>query len=81
MYVRKNLRWRIIWRLTWRSLLIFIVYNTAVCLLYGPFNVHVLDIPWQPVAMLGTAVAFYIGFKSNGSYDGSGRAGSCGAAS
>ncbi|GAB3725650.1 bestrophin family ion channel [Hymenobacter agri] len=38
-------------------------------MLYGPLNVHVLDIPWQPVALLGTAVAFYIGFKSNGSYD------------
>ncbi len=52
-----------------RSLLIFTLYNTLVCLLYGPLNVHVLDIPWQPVALLGTAVAFYIGFKSNGSYD------------
>ncbi|MDO7850581.1 bestrophin family protein [Hymenobacter convexus] len=69
MYIRKNLRWNVVWHLTWRSLLIFIVYNTLVCLLYGPLNVHVLDIPWQPVALLGTAVAFYIGFKSNGSYD------------
>ena len=69
MYVRKNLRWSVVWRLTRRSLLVFLIYNTLVCFLYGPLNVHVLDIPWQPVAMLGTAVAFYIGFKSNGSYD------------
>ncbi|MCI1186794.1 hypothetical protein MON38_05140 [Hymenobacter sp. DH14] len=69
MYVRKNLRWGVVWRLTRRSLLVFLIYNTLVCLLYGPLNVHVLDIPWQPVALLGTAVAFYIGFKSNGSYD------------
>ena len=69
MYVRKNLRWGVVWRLTRRSLLVFLVYNVLVCLLYGPLNVHVLDIPWQPVALLGTAVAFYIGFKSNGSYD------------
>lgn len=69
MYVRKNLRWDVVWRLTRRSLIVFIVYNTLICLLYGPLNVHVLDIPWQPVALLGTAVAFYIGFKSNGSYD------------
>ena len=52
-----------------RSLLVFTLYNTLVCLLYGPLNVRILDIPWQPVATLGTAVAFYIGFKSNGSYD------------
>ena len=69
MYVRKNLRWGVVWRLTRRSLLVFLVYNTLICFLYGPLNVHVLDIPWQPVALLGTAVAFYIGFKSNGSYD------------
>jgi putative membrane protein len=69
MYVRKNLRWSVVWQLTRRSLLVFLIYNTLICLLYGPLNVHVLDIPWQPVALLGTAVAFYIGFKSNGSYD------------
>ena len=69
MYVRKNLRWNVVWQLTRHSLYLFIAYNTAVCLLYGPLNVHWLDIPWQPVALLGTAVAFYIGFKSNGSYD------------
>lgn len=69
MYVRKNLRLGVVWRLTRRSLLIFVAYDALVCFLYGPLNVHFLDIPWQPVATLGTAVAFYIGFKSNGSYD------------
>ena len=69
MYVRKNLRWDVVWRLTRRSLIVFLIYNTLICMLYGPLNVHMLDIPWQPVALLGTAVAFYIGFKSNGSYD------------
>ena len=69
MYVRKNLRWGVVWQLTRRSLVVFLLYDTLICLLYGPLNVHWLDIPWQPVAMLGTAVALYIGFKSNGSYD------------
>ncbi|MEJ7659340.1 MAG: bestrophin family ion channel [Hymenobacter sp.] len=50
-------------------MLIFAAYDALVCLLYGPLGVHWLDIPWQPVALLGTAVAFYIGFKNNGSYD------------
>lgn len=30
---------------------------------------YLLGIPWQPVALPGTAVAFSIGFKSNGSHD------------
>ena len=69
MYVRRNLSALFVWKnYGWRPLLIFATYDSLVCLLYGPLNIHWLDIPWQPVAMLGTAVAFYIGFKSNGSY-------------
>ena len=69
MYVRNNLRFAVIRRLTWKGLVIFVLYDFLVCMLYGPLHMHFLDIPWQPVATLGTAVAFYIGFKSNGSYD------------
>lgn len=28
-----------------------------------------LAVPWQPVALVGTALAFYLGFKNNASYD------------
>jgi putative membrane protein len=69
MYVRNNLRFSVVWRFAWRGLVIFTLYDLLICILYGPLNFHWLDIPWQPVATLGTAVAFYIGFKSNGSYD------------
>ena len=69
MYIRENLRWHIIWKLGWKSIVIFTVYSALVCLVYGPLNIHAVAIPWQPVATLGTAVAFYIGFKNNGSYD------------
>ena len=69
MYVRTNIRFATWWPFAWRSLLIFTVYDAFICLLYGPLNVHALDLPWGPVATLGTAVAFYIGFKNNGSYD------------
>jgi putative membrane protein len=69
MYVRNNLRWSLVWqRYGWKPLLVFTIYDSLICFLYGPLDIHWLDIPWQPVATLGTAVAFYIGFKSNGSY-------------
>ncbi len=69
MYTRKSLRPLFVWQhYGWRPLLIFAAYDALVGLLYGPLDIHWLDIPWQPVALLGTAVAFYIGFKSNGSY-------------
>ena len=69
MHIGRNLRLPFIWsKYGWRPLLLFLTYDSFVGLLYGPLDIHWLDIPWQPVAMLGTAVAFYIGFKSNASY-------------
>jgi putative membrane protein len=69
MYVRNNIRFSTWWPYMWRPLLIFTLYDCLICLLYGTFDIRALDIPWTPVATLGTAVAFYIGFKNNGSYD------------
>ena len=33
------------------------------------FGVHQLAIPWLPISVVGVAVAFYLGFKNNKSYD------------
>jgi len=30
---------------------------------------HWLAIPWQPIALIGIAVSFYLGFKNNSAYD------------
>ncbi|MBT9391930.1 hypothetical protein KLP40_02035 [Hymenobacter sp. NST-14] len=68
MYVRENIRWRVIWKLGWKKTSLFALYSLLVCLMYRA-GIHSLDIPWQPVATLGIAVSFYIGFKNNGSYD------------
>ena len=51
-----------------RPFLIGLIYSVIVI---GIF--HYLDlkftIPWQPVGVIGIAVAFYLGFKNNSSYD------------
>lgn len=69
MYVRNNIRFKVVWLLVWRSLLLFTLYDSVVCLLYEFGGMRWIGIPWAPVATLGAAVAFYIGFKNNGSYD------------
>ena len=33
------------------------------------FNIIRINIPWLPVSVVGTAVAFYVGFKNNQAYD------------
>lgn len=33
------------------------------------FGIISLKLPWLPISVIGTAVAFYVGFKNNQSYD------------
>lgn len=40
----------------------------AIATLYY-FNIITVNIPWLPVSVVGTAVAFYVGFKNNQAYD------------
>ncbi|MBP6430403.1 MAG: hypothetical protein KA319_01430 [Ferruginibacter sp.] len=40
-----------------------------IAVLYKVVGWHWLSIPWLPVSLIGTAVAFYVGFKNNQSYD------------
>ncbi|MBI3233977.1 MAG: multidrug transporter [Bacteroidetes bacterium] len=46
-----------------------LVISSIPTVLYEVFNWHWLSIPWLPIALLGTAVAFVVGFKNNASYD------------
>ncbi|MFK7905294.1 MAG: bestrophin family protein [Chitinophagales bacterium] len=43
-------------------------FMSAVAALYH-FNILNMGIPWLPISVIGTAVAFYVGFKNNQSYD------------
>lgn len=44
---------------------IYAAILTAISL-YTPFSI---SLPWQPISIIGIAVAFYLGFKNNSSYD------------
>jgi putative membrane protein len=68
MIITKNisvtnlLKWsggHIIWLLT---------FTGIVAILYKNQLIH-FQIPWLPVSVIGTAVAFYVGFKNNQAYD------------
>ena len=54
---------------TVRETSIFIIIAFIPTYLYEILDYKWLTIPWLPVAMIGTAVAFIIGFKNNASYD------------
>lgn len=55
----------IVW--TKRSIYVLLILAIIPTLLYH-FGFTFLSFPWQPIAIMGTAVAFIVGFKNNASY-------------
>lgn len=51
-----------------RPLLLGLLYAVACFALFS-FIRFSFVIPWQPISVIGIAVAFYLGFKNNSSYD------------
>lgn len=45
-----------------------VVWAAIVAGLYD-LNIIEIELPWLPVSIIGTAVAFYVGFKNNSAYD------------
>ena len=46
----------------------FLSYSVIVTILYHHVGFSFLKVPWTPVAVVGTAVAFIIGFQNNSAY-------------
>ncbi len=53
---------------TWQHILKLLVFVGAFAFLYAN-NYIPFSLPWLPVSVIGTAVAFYVGFKNNSAYD------------
>lgn len=71
MYVYRKIHWKIILSFAWKNVLFFLIYGSVVVYLFHHFNHHGihLGIPFLPISTIGIAVAFYLGFKNNQSYD------------
>ncbi len=69
MYIKRNIGWGLILRFAWKNLLFFILYTTGIFSVYYFLDWTFIDIPFQPLTVIGIAVAFYIGFKNSQSYD------------
>ena len=52
-----------------RFILLFLIWDSIPVILYFFFKWDALVIPWQPISLIGIAVAFYLGFKNNSSYE------------
>lgn len=71
MFVYRNIPASIVFRFAWKNLIIFAAWSS-----FWVFSHKFLDncginiaIPFAPLSLTGIAVAFYLGFKNNQSYD------------
>lgn len=68
MYVKRNYGFFMTFNWSKMPFIIGLLYALAVngTLYFFDFN---FSLPWQPISIIGIAVAFYLGFKNNSSYD------------
>lgn len=71
MYTRRNIKWNLVLRFAWPNLIKFTLWSTFVTYIFHFFEHKgfIISIPFEPLSVIGIAVAFYIGFKNNASYD------------
>lgn len=69
MYIQKRygLKSMIIW--TKRELVFFIILASLYTILYELLDLKWLQLPFAPIGIIGTAVAFMVGFQNNAAYD------------
>ncbi|ANQ48139.1 hypothetical protein MY04_0757 [Flammeovirga sp. MY04] len=68
MYTKRNYSVTIMVKWTRRYIYHFILLSIIPVFLYDILNWKWLQLPWLPIGLVGTALAFIIGFKNNASY-------------
>lgn len=69
MFINKNLTAKGLLNFTRKYLIWISLWSVAVVLIHAVFHDYWVDIPILPLTIIGTAVAFYLGFKNNQAYD------------
>jgi putative membrane protein len=69
MYIKRYFNYQILYFISWRMILWSLATGLLAMFTYRYLAWSWVAIPWLPVSLIGTAVAFYVGFKNNQSYD------------
>jgi ion channel-forming bestrophin family protein len=69
MHAGKNYSFKEVIFWTRRDVISLLIIATIPTVCYKVLGWYWLAVPWLPIALLGTAVAFVVGFKNNASYD------------
>lgn len=69
MIVQKRTGFRKAIMYTWRELIFFTTLSSIVFFLFDILEYRFLTIPFTPLGVMGTALAFFLAFRNNTSYD------------
>lgn len=69
MYIQRRFSFSRVLIWTKREIIFFVVLASLATVLYEILNIKWLQVPLSPVALIGTAVAFIVGFQNNAAYD------------
>jgi len=69
MYVQRRFPFKSVLVWTKRELIFFVILATVITILYDLLGIKWLQVPLTPVGLIGTAVAFMVGFQNNAAYD------------
>ncbi|MFN0188337.1 MAG: bestrophin family protein [Bacteroidia bacterium] len=69
MLINKKITFQAVWLFGRKNILQTLFLSSSVVVLYHFLDLKIIAIPFLPVASIGTAVAFYVGFKNNQAYD------------
>ena len=69
MYIQRRFPLKSVLKWTKRELIFFIILATIITAFYELLGIKWLQVPLAPVALIGTAVAFMVGFQNNAAYD------------
>jgi ion channel-forming bestrophin family protein len=69
MHAGKNFTFKEVLMWTRRDIYLLLIISAIPTVAYKLLDWKWLAIPWLPIALVGTAVAFVVGFKNNASYE------------
>ena len=69
MYIGKIFPFELLWHFARKNLLSTLIISLTAAVLYKVYDWKFIGIPFLPVGTIGTAVAFFVGFKNNQAYD------------
>jgi len=69
MFVKRNFSFSRLLSFSWYHIVWLSAWGTVPVLVHNYAHNYWFSVPWLPVSLIGTALAFYVGFKNNAAYD------------